>query len=116
MKSIFCAIFCIAAIAVNAATTNVVTNIVWESRVTYEPKAITNSVHRYIKGDNIVYSNVLDSVIQTWTPEGMVLSTNWHKIAISGSVTQTVYDVKFIEKPRHTFVPVTNVYKRIKFN
>lgn len=110
--------FAVAALALafvsEAATTNVVTNVVWESRVEYTPRAITNSYRKTFSG-TVQYTNIIDSIMEMWPPTGTVVVTNSHRVAIAGTVTNKVYDIKWLEKPRHYFVPVTNIFNRITF-
>ena len=115
MKKVMFAVSALAlAFVSEAATTNVVTNVVLESRVKYIPRSITNSYRKTFSG-TVQYTNIIDSIMEMWSQTGTVVVTNSHRVAIAGTVTNTVYDIKWLEKPKHYFVPVTNIFNRITF-
>lgn len=112
MKKIVLILAAAAALVTVASTTNVVTNVVWNQRVKYVPKAneVTNG-YWLVYGGTLVTSKVDIAIQQMWRGGKLVKVTNSVDVITGGSTTNTVWDINtnWTWKTEYDYVPMTNI-------
>ena len=95
--------------------TNVVTNVVFETRVRFDTYPVTNG-YVEVYGGTLTTNRVYDTPRYIWRNGGLALITNYVDKVVSGTSTSRVYNVTWGMRPEYYPVAVTNVYTNIFVN
>lgn len=98
-----------------AVTTNVVTNVVFETHVRFDTYPVTNG-YVEVYGGTLTTNRVYDTPRYIWRNGGLALITNYTDKVVSGTSTSRVYNVEWNMRPNYYPVAVTNVYTNIFVN
>ena len=116
MKKLLAMTFAMLALSASAdVTTNVVTNVLYETHVKWETYQVTNGSYEVYSGD-LVTNRVYDTPRWIWKNGGLKLITNYVDSVVAGSVTTTVYGIEFLMRPTYYPVAFTNVFTNIYVN
>lgn len=114
LATIFAAI-ALAVSAIAATTTNVVTNVVYETHVKWVIYPVTNGYHE-VYGGTLTTNRVYDTPRWVWKNGGLALITNYVDTVTAGTTTSTVYNIEWRMRPEYYPFAVTNVYTNIFVN
>ena len=114
LATIFAA-FALAVAATAATTTNVVTNVVYETHVKWDTYPVTNSSYE-VYGGTLTTNRVYDTPRWVWKNGGLALITNYVDTVTAGTTTSTVYNIEWRVRPEYYPFAVTNVYTNIFVN
>ena len=114
IATIFAAI-ALAVSAIAATTTNVVTNVVYETHVKWVTYPVTNGYHE-VYGGTLTTNRVYDTPRLVWKNGGLALITNYVDAVTAGTTTSTVYNIEWSVRPEYYPFAVTNVYTNIFVN
>lgn len=98
-----------------AVTTNVVTNVVFETHVRFDTYPVTNG-YVEVYGGTLTTNRVYDTPRYIWRDGGLALITNYTDRVVSGTSTSRVYNVTWSTRTEYYPVAVTNVYTNIFVN
>lgn len=104
-----------AMLSFGSVNTNVVTNVVYDTRVKWEAYPVTNGTYT-VYGGTLVTNKTVGSVQSIWKGGKLVKSTNYVYTVTGGSTTSTVYDVEWRIRPEYYTVPITNVFTNVFVN
>ena len=107
--------FALAFAATADATTNVVTNVAYETRVKWYTYPVTNSSYE-VYGGTLTTNRVYDTPRWVWKNGGLALITNYVDMVTAGTTTSTVYNIEWRMRPEYYTVAVTNVHTNIFVN
>ena len=96
-------------------TTNVVTNVAYETRVKWYTYPVTNSSYE-VYGGTLTTNRVYDTPRWAWKNGSLVLITNYVDIVTAGTTTSMVYNIEWRMRPEYYTVAVTNVHTNIFVN
>lgn len=114
LATIFAA-FALAVAATAATTTNVVTNVVYETHVKWDTYPVTNSSYE-VYGGTLTTNRVYDTPRWVWKNGDLALITNYVDTVTAGTTTSTVYNIEWRMRPEYYPFAVTNVYTNIFVN
>lgn len=98
-----------------AVTTNIVTNVVFETHVRFDTYPVTNG-YVEVYGGTLTTNRVYDTPRYIWRNGGLALITNYTDKVVAGTSTSRVYNVTWDMRPNYYPVAVTNVYTNIFVN
>ena len=104
-----------ALLSFGAFSTNVVTNVVYDTRVKWKSYPVTNGTYE-VYGGTLVTNRAIDSVQSIWKSGKLEKSTNYVYTITGGSTTSTVYDVWWRIRPEYYTVQITNVFTNVFVN
>lgn len=114
LATIFSA-FALAVAATAETTTNVITNVAYETRVKWNTYPVTNGSYN-VYGGTLTTNRVYDTPRWVWKNGGLALITNYVDTVTGGTTTSTVYNIEWRMRPEYYQFAVTNVYTNIFVN
>lgn len=114
LATIFSA-FALAVASTAETTTNVITNVAYETRVKWNTYPVTNGSYN-VYGGTLTTNMVYDTPRWVWKNGGLALITNYVDTVTGGTTTSTVYNIEWRMRPEYYQFAVTNVYTNIFVN